>query len=76
MTFTSGQGSLQEVHFNIEEWLRGSMHAVDVPAEGNQSDRERNVPVFGVGIERQSSDIEGVRRDGVQRLRGPWPLSH
>jgi len=52
------------------------MHPVDVPAEGNQPDGERNVPVFGVGIERQSSDIEGIRRDGAQRLRGPWRLSH
>ena len=34
-----------------------------------------NVPVFGVGIEHRSGDVEGVQRDGMQGFCGPWPLS-
>ena len=35
-----------------------------VPAEGDQPDGERDVPVFGLGADRPSSNAEGIRGDG------------
>ena len=50
--------------------------AGDVPVERNKPDGARDVPVFGVGIECGSGDVEGVRRDGTQGFCGPRPISH
>ena len=48
----------------------------DVPAQGDKSDGERDVPVSRVGIERGSGDVEGIRSHGTQGFCGPRPLSN
>ena len=52
----------------------GDHYTGNIPVERNQPNEEINVPVFGVGIECRSSDIEGVQTDGMQGFCRLWPL--
>ena len=45
----------------------------DVPAEEDKLDRERDVPVFGGGVECRPGDVEGIWRHGMQGFCGPQP---